>query len=290
MSGQPGRTRYWPHPLAVLIGWHLRDDWPTVARIMVDRLLHDDTTAGAAAAVLDLLRDGDLDDAGAVLTARPDDQLYGYESPQDQLDGNGYLLEYALGMAYHRAGRVDEAVRWLRAAGDKGDRMALNNAGLILIESGRTEEGLPYLEQAAEGGLARAAANLGSIYYRDGDRQRGLHWWDVAGRSDDPQVAGFALRRLAAALLEQGEDERAAGYLLRAGELGDAEAARDAAAIYHQRLSDLDQARSAYERAVTLGSATAAFELGTVLVDEGQLDEAEQTPQACSRSRRPPGR
>eukprot|EP00899_Mesostigma_viride_P029422 jgi/Mesvir1/9665/Mv12150-RA.1 len=103
--------------------------------------------------------------------------------------------QQALSTAYrHGIGGVekdmDQAERWLRAAADAGDAVAMNNLARLLEELGRPpEEAVEWLLRSARAGCTVAARNLGKHYERgEGcprDHEEAARWYGVAAEGGE---------------------------------------------------------------------------------------------------------
>ncbi len=155
----------------------------------------------------------------ALMAARADGVPAGSEVAWlTQLAGNGDVgAELQLALAY-RDGRYglapdpEAALRWLTAAGRGGNAYAADAAGNAYASG----QGAPR------------------------DVEQATYWWRIAARGGNAD----AQDHLGEALLAQGEDDRAVGWLRDAADRGDPRAHADLARLYREHLaSDADLQR-----------------------------------------------
>ena len=97
-------------------------------------------------------------------------------------------LRYAVGLAYSRMGRFEDAGKWLEdeLARNPHHALARYRLGSVLLESGRGTEAVPHLERAiaANPGLPEIRLDLGRAYLESEDYESAANELETYARSD----------------------------------------------------------------------------------------------------------
>ncbi len=106
---------------------------------------------------------------------------------------------FALGLMYLKGRGVERnkerAMSWFKRAADKGDKLAQNNLGSLLINSNKPEDkaaALHYFMMAAKQNVAFAQYNIGLMYYKNEvpndsnpNNEKAIQWLLLAARQGD---------------------------------------------------------------------------------------------------------
>ena len=128
---------------------------------------------------------------------------------------------FALGAAarmLEQAGRVEEAITWLRSCAEAGDTGALGGAAEMLEQAGRAEEAITFYQQAAEAGDTRALGG-GQDCGEAGRAEEAITWLRSCAEAGDPA------RWAAAGRCRAGRAEEAITLYQQAAEACDTRAA-----------------------------------------------------------------
>ena len=173
----------------------------------------------------------------------------------------------------------EEAFRRLDESGDPGGAF---NLGVVLHERGKLVEAVSAYVRAEQRGDPDAAFNLGVLLYETGDVDAAEAAWRRGAARGHVRAAAnlmFLSRRRRQA--EHGNRLRHETPRLtelaygRAEKSGIASAAFNLGVMLHQR-GDIAGAKAAYERAELRGDPDAAFNLGVLLYESGDLEGADR--------------
>ncbi|MFE9651147.1 tetratricopeptide repeat protein [Streptomyces sp. NPDC006365] len=175
-----------------------------------------------------------------------------------------------LGCALVDAGRPAEAESWLRRAADEEDADAVFHLGRLLLFSGRQDEARPWLERAIEN-APEAAGRLVDELRLVGAQDEADRWERYAAEAGDIDASG-ALALAASARDDHQEAERWAEW---AGLLGDPKNALLQARLAKERG---DEATMVHwlEQVAAGGDLEAKAALGAHFVERGLLERAEE--------------
>jgi len=192
------------------------------------------------------------------------------------------------------AENYEEALRLLLPLAEHNSEYALRTLGWI-YETGATgqsdkEAAQSYYERAALHGSASAYLDLGWLLLSKGDEMQaqvaleaGAQLGDEECRSVLARLHDNGVERLAAQAIDEGACEEAIRLLLPLAERNSEYALLTLGWIYEigaTGSSDMDVARSYYERAAAEGSAAAYLDLGRILLAQGDESGARSAFQA----------
>jgi len=216
---------------------------------------------------------------------------------------------HAMGSAYNRLGKPDDALRNLqqsleirqRLGDQRGIAATLNSVGFVYEGLGKLELALKNyndsLSKARAIGDKRdvgmALINLGNMYHTRGQNELALKAYkdslQIQHDTGDPKLEALCLNNIGVAYSERGEYQDALTYFQQALQLreklnisGDiAETAHNLAENY-SKLGQYDQAINNYLRALDLsrtagdklGAATESYSMGTVFKYQGRYGAA----------------
>ena len=174
--------------------------------------------------------------------------------------------------------------REYRRLDESGDAGGAFNLGVVLHQRGEVAAAVAAYERAEQRGDPDAGFNLGVLLYESGDLDGAeAAWRRAAGRGHLRAAANLVFLSRGRRGLERGGmtpsgtpelSELEELSYRRADESGIASAAYNLGVILHQR-GDIPGATAAYERAEQRGDPDAAFNLGVLLYEAGDLDGAE---------------
>jgi TPR repeat protein len=185
-------------------------------------------------------------------------------------------------------GRYDEAVRLLRPLEDKNSEYALLTLGWIYdtgaIGPPDKDAARRYYERAAACGSASAYLYLGILLLRNDEEvaaraafECGAELHNDECKVELSRLANKDIERLATQAIESGAYGEALRLLRPLGE-GDSEAALLSLGWLYETgaggAADKDAARLCYQRAAALGSSSACFELGRLLLSQGEESQS----------------
>jgi TPR repeat protein len=196
-----------------------------------------------------------------------------------------------LGVWLAEQGELVEARDWLEPAADLGDAAAAYNLAMVLRDQGEDAQAERRLRQSAETGGLVAAVDLAALLMERGELDEADRWLRRVAEAPDEEVVahqselrqrsdatrrGVDLRLLAT--VNRGElayrrhdRDQAKRYFEQAAAAGDT-VAMDKLARLEQVVAEEQEVRLAAER----GDPTAVIELGILLIERGELDQAER--------------
>ncbi|MFE9293093.1 tetratricopeptide repeat protein [Streptomyces niveus] len=168
-----------------------------------------------------------------------------------------------------REGRALDAEDLFREAYEAGHAGAANDLGNSLAAWRDLDGAREWWRRAADAGITEAAFNLALDAEEKGDDPEEAERWYRRAATDEHRDALLNLGKL---LEGQDEDESMSLYL-RASELGSDKAAFNIGLLYDNR-GELTAAEPWYSRAAERGNPSGAFNLGHVRLDLGNVDGA----------------
>ena len=139
---------------------------------------------------------------------------------------------------------VAAALRWFRAAAERGDIPAQVNLGMILAQGGDPAEAVKWLRRAAGQGDADAMANLATLYLTGRgvapDPVEGLRWFARAAALGNPETQLQLGQLYAQGVTGAADTDKAILWLRRAANQGHAPAQIRLGALY---AGEADKAR-----------------------------------------------
>ncbi|MFD9007850.1 tetratricopeptide repeat protein [Streptomyces sp. NPDC059552] len=179
--------------------------------------------------------------------------------------------QHTVGLACHRADRLDLAVMAFTRSAESGHVEAMLQLGWILVDQDKEGAAEKWWSQAARAGNARGMLNLGVRHSRKGRPRKAEKWWRRALDAGLPEAAS----KLASLVEARGENAEAERLWERALE------ARVADALFYFALKaanagDSDEAVRLYQEAGRQGHRESVTNLAQLHLRQGQLDEAER--------------
>ena len=188
------------------------------------------------------------------------------------LNERSHLLRYTGRLGEALEASVEAAVIFRRLDIKRSEAYALNSLGVVLAAMGEWEDATTVIRKSItmdrEIGdrmyLGRKLSNVGQLYADLGDSDRALEFLeralDVFEATDDPTGSSDALSAVAEVLLEDGDQEKAAGNKLdqalllarRTGDLYDQARERIVRSALEVQMGRLDEAESCAREAVAL--------------------------------------
>ncbi|MGY0017613.1 tetratricopeptide repeat protein [Streptomyces sp. YJ-C3] len=175
-----------------------------------------------------------------------------------------------LAQAYARQGDKESSSKWWKIGAERGNAYAMNNLGVDLRNKGFRPEALEWFKKAAEAGNSRAFVNWGDLVAKRGDREKAKELIETAITLGD----NAAYHRLALLYLDAGENMKADECWRKGYEASDSMCAYN----YGVSLKNggfLEGAKEAFRAAVAGGEVRASLLYAFLLVDDGDIYEAE---------------
>jgi uncharacterized protein len=153
-----------------------------------------------------------------------------------------------------------QATEWLTKAANLGNAIAMNNLGVIYLETHKNkDEAIKWLTNAAELGIIMANRNLGVCYSIYNDIDKSIEWYTKAAELKD-EVSMCRLANLY--YLRKSNTPKAIEWYTKAADLGSVDAMLKLGEIFEYNTKDYTSAIEWYTKVANLKNTSAMRKLG----------------------------